>query len=435
MNRTLLWRIGLTLLLVGSLFGLATIASADDNEPIAGYIADEVILKLFHHSDLSAVANQYHLDLPPLDQFGTRPIYRLRILDGVDAQVKADTMASDSRIEYAEPNYLLETPEAQRGRRRWVIGANNDTFTAQWSTSVLQLSQAHQISQGTGVTVAVLDTGVDLSHPVLVGRLVAGFDFVDFDALPQEEGTATTNPAYGHGTHVAGIIALVAPAARIMPVRVLDAEGVGNSWILAEGLRYAADPDGNPTTNDGAQVINLSLGTLRPTALIEEILAELACDDDDDENCTYGRGIVVVAAAGNSGDSTPHYPAAEQTANLLAVAATTAADTLADFSTRGSWVTISAPGDQIVSTVPGGQYGTWSGTSMAAPHVAGVAALIRAQRPTLLANQVVQHLVSTAQPIAAPAPARVSPWAALSQLVSYEQLTLNQRIFVPLAVR
>ncbi|MFN3371956.1 MAG: S8 family serine peptidase [Chloroflexus sp.] len=437
MNRTSLWRIGLTLLLASSLFGLATITSADDNELVAGYIADEVILKLFHHSDLTAVANQYHLGLPPLDQFGTRPIYRLRILDGVDAQVKADIMASDGRIEYAEPNYLLETPEAQRGRRRWVIGGDAGTFAAQWSTSVLRLSQAHQMSQGAGVTVAVLDTGVDLSHPVLAGRLMAGFDFVDFDAVPQEEGTATTNPAYGHGTHVAGIIALVAPAARIMPVRVLDAEGVGNSWVLAEGLRYATDPDGNPATNDGAQVINLSLGTLRPTALVEELLAELACDDDDDDNddCAYGHGIVVVAAAGNSGDSTPHYPAAEQASNLLAVAATTATDTLAEFSTRGPWVTISAPGDQIVSTVPGGQYGTWSGTSMAAPHVAGVVALVRTQRPSLPADQVVQHVVSTAQPIASPAPVRINPLGSLDWPVGSSSSGMMQRAFIPLVTR
>lgn len=441
MCRKSVWRLMLSLLLAGSVLGLAAPAAADDDdhEPLAGYIADEIIIKLFHQSDLTAVANQYRLNLPPLDQFGARPIYRLRIGDGMDAQVKAAAMASDSRIEYAEPNYLLETPEAQRGRRRWVIGGNAGVFATQWSTTVLRLSEAHAISRGAGVTVAVLDTGVDLSHPALAGRLVGGFDFVDGDSVPQEVGNQTDHPAYGHGTHVAGIVALVAPDAHIMPVRVLDADGVGNIWVLAEGLRFAADPDGNPATNDGAQVINLSLGTLRRTALIEDMLEALACDDDDDDdNCPYGNGVVVVAAAGNSGDATPHYPAAEQASNLLAVAATTATDTLADFSTRGPWVTISAPGDQIVSTVPGGQYGTWSGTSMAAPHVAGVVALVRAQRPSLPANQVVQHVAATAQPIASPAPARVSPLAALGSQPEngqYAPPAMNWQLFVPLTTR
>src|SRR6185295_13063961 len=106
--------------------------------------------------------------------------------------------------------------------------------------------------------VAVLDSGVDLSHPALAAHLIAGYDFVDGDADPQE---APGGSGVGHGTHVAGLIALAAPEARIMPVRVLDAEGAGDMWRLARALVWASDPDGDPATPDGADVINLSLTT------------------------------------------------------------------------------------------------------------------------------------------------------------------------------
>ena len=129
-------------------------------------------------------------------------------------------------------------------------------------------------ADGQPVKIAVLDTGVDFSHPALAGHLLPGFDFVDFDNDPSEVGNQTTGP-FGHGTHVAGLIALVAPDAKIIPVRVLDQKGIGNTWVLAEALAYAADPDGNPATHDGADVINLSLSTLRRTRLLRDVLEKV----------------------------------------------------------------------------------------------------------------------------------------------------------------
>lgn len=196
------------------------------------------------------------------------------------------------------------------------------------------------------------------------------------DDDPGEVGTYGQDPAYGHGTHVAGIVVLTAPEASLMPVRVLDRDGVGNIWVLAEAPIYAVDPDNNPATPDGANVINMSLGTLRPTNLLAEIVAEVTCghgeqdDDEDDEDgrCSGAAGydVVVVAAAGNRGTAIAEYPAAEQQPGLLAVAASTQGDELADFSSYGAWVSVAAPGANILSSVPGDGYGTWSGTSMAA---------------------------------------------------------------------
>jgi subtilisin family serine protease len=376
------------------------------------YQGGEIVVKLRDAADLPALAAAYNLDPTPLDQFGSRPIFLLRIADGSDPASKANQLrpasgsGGDERVEYAEPNFTAETPETRRGRGSWVIGGDDRTYAAQWAPATMRLAEAHTITRGAGVIVAVLDTGVTLDHPALQGRLMAGYDFVDMDADPSEVGDPS-NPGYGHGTHVAGLIALTAPEAKIMPVRVLDKNGRGNIWVLAEGLLFAAEygPDGQPGSGDEAQVLNLSFGTLRETRLLADLAARLACgeddddddesgDDDDDERCQSTGGVVVIAAAGNGGDTTPQYPAAEDAPGMLALGASTPSDTQAAFSTYGSWVRLVAPGETIVSSVPGGQYGSWSGTSMAAPFAAGTAALLRAAEPGLNANAVTERLVN-----------------------------------------
>ena len=289
----------------------------------------------------------------------------------------------------AEPNVVNSSPEARRNAV-WAIG-NPQAYAAQWAPAALRLAEAHRLSTGAGVRVAVLDTGVDRDHPALAGRLLPGFDFVDYDDDPSEEGSEA-DVAFGHGTHVAGLVALVAPDAMIMPLRVLDADGQGNAWVLAEALLYAVDPDGDPTTDDGAHVINLSLGTTTRTRIFDAVVELATCSavfdndladpgyDADAERCSQMRGVVIVAAAGNDGsNAVREYPAAEtSTHGLAAVGASAANARRASFSNYGSWVRFAAPGDGITSSVPGGGYGTWSGTSMAAPLFAGTAALLRA---------------------------------------------------------
>jgi hypothetical protein len=214
------------------------------------------------------------------------------------------------------------------------------------------------------------------------------------------------------------LIALVAPEAKIIPVRVLDQNGLGNTWVLAEALAYAVDPDGNPNTQDGADVINLSLSTLRETRLLRSALAKV-CDDvpepgEEDFPAIGNPNLVIVAAAGNNQSTTREYPAAENIKGLISVGASTAQDALASFSNMGSWVRVAAPGEAILSTVPNSLYGTWNGTSMAAPFVAGEAALLRAAFPNVRNDKIVQHIERNSVSINATPDVRIDIGAALT---------------------
>ncbi len=240
---------------------------------------------------------------------------------------------------------------------------------------------------GSGVTIAIIDTGVDLTHPDLKANLVAGYDFVDSDGTPQD--------GNGHGTNVAGIAAAalngvgvsgVAPAAKILPVRVLDNDGRGSTSGVAAGVTYAADR---------AQILNLSLGSVYPNTTLQNAINYAA----------NTKGRLVVAASGNCGDfyypyngctvqNQPSYPGAWP--NVLAVAATDNYDGHASFSTSGSYVDVAAPGVDIYNTYMGNSYYTESGTSQATPHVAGLAALIWAKYPSYTAAQVWNRITSTA---------------------------------------
>jgi subtilisin family serine protease len=217
-------------------------------------------------------------------------------------------------------------------------------------------------------------------------------------------------------------VALAAPDAQIIPLRVLDPEGIGNTWALAEALAYALDPDGDPGTDDGAQVINLSLSSLERSGLIADVVKAVTCADPqktspDDLPCflSGGRGAVVVIAAGNNGGSGREYPAGDSIAGTISVAASTKNDKLASFSNYGSWVDVAAPGEGILSTVPGGGYGTWSGTSMAAPLVAGEAALVRAAFPQLGTVKAAKQIISKTVDIRGEVRKRIDAAAAVSQ--------------------
>jgi subtilisin family serine protease len=391
-------------------------------------VPGEVLVKLNSTQALQPLLAKYPVTL--VSRFGARPIYRLRLIGVADVNTLLASLALEPAVMLAEANATHRSPEA-RGNQPWASGDPID-YVAQWAPKAMHLPSAQRLTRGEGVRVAVLDTGVDTTHPLLAGRLLPGFDFVDFDNDPGEVGTRA-NLGFGHGTHVAGLVAMVAPAAKIMPIRVLDADGVGNAWVLAEALLYALDPDGNPDTDDGAHVINLSLGSLSRTRLMDTIALIASCGaevdgdpiadrsdpgyDADRTRCAAGNGAVIVAAAGNDGSaSVKAYPAAEGAYGLMSVGASTAALKLALFSNSGSWVDIAAPGQGITSSVPGG-YGTWSGTSMATPLAAGTAALLRSLDLTMAPRDVITRIKRASAGLCGSNLRQVDALAALTNVV------------------
>ncbi|MFO1341058.1 MAG: S8 family serine peptidase [Burkholderiaceae bacterium] len=381
-------------------------ASAKD--PKDPYLPGEVLVRLHSTGALGGVLARHALTL--VSQSGARPLYRLQVADGASVPDKVTELVADTDVIAAEANVESQAPEARRNVI-WAIGTEVD-YREQWAPAAIHLAEAQALSRGAGVRVAVLDTGADLGHPALAGHLLPGHDFIDDDDDPSEEGT-TDNAGYGHGTHVAGLVALAAPDAKIVPYRVLDPDGRGDIWMLQRALAYALDPDGNPATDDGAHVVNLSLGTLDRTRIMRALLTLATCSipkpganpdtdytdpgyDADKARCAAGGGAVVVAAAGNEGSQrVKEYPAAEGVYGLVPAGASAENHRFADFSNTGSWVDLAAPGDHITSSVPGGQYGTWSGTSMASPLMAGVAALLRAKAPAMKPVDVAKRLEKT----------------------------------------
>lgn len=229
---------------------------------------------------------------------------------------------------------------------------------ADWGHKAIDLEAAWKVTKGKGVVVAVLDTGFDFYHPDLKYRYVAGGK--DFS-----RSRSGVWDRMGHGTHCAGIIAAdengsgvvgVAPLAKILPVKVLGDDGSGaTSWIAA-GIDYAVE--------QGAHVISMSLGGEGSHQNIHDAIKR-----------AVAKGVIVVAAAGNSGPNNraPDYPGAHP--ECVCVAAVDGQLRVARFSSRGPQVDIAAPGVDIQSTYPGGKFARMSGTSMATPYVAGMAAL------------------------------------------------------------
>lgn len=363
---------------------------ADDDDDGPRFVANQIVVKL--NPVLGATIDQIHLNYGTTTlstMLESAGIYLISIPDGLDLETLVDDLENDERLLYAEPNYITSVPQSD-GHVIWAwsggapgFGAFPEEIVGQAPTQQLNLPSVHKTSTGAGSVVAVLDTGVDFAHPNLESNLLStGYDFVDDDFVPQDrrmnldaDGDGKLDENFGHGTHVAGAVLLVAPDAQVLPVRVLDSEGQGNIFILAEAIDHAV--------RAGAHIINLSLGIDVYSGLLEDAI-ERAGDE----------GVLVVAAAGNANSDLPRYPAGDD--DVLGVASVDGSDFKSTFSNWGSWIDVSAPGEAVISAFPDNTYAAWSGTSMAAPLVAGQAALIKAVAPASIKEDLTDVITRTA---------------------------------------
>ena len=334
----------------------------------------------------------------------------LELLDGSD------------QTDYAEPQYIYRPLYQPNDYGTYLWGLHNTGASGGTAGADIDAFEAWDITDGSGVTIAVIDSGIEASHPDLAPNLwtnpgeiagngidddgngyiddVHGYDFVNGDGNPADSD--------GHGTHVAGSAAAagddgegvvgVAYGAKIMTLQFFDGNAGGYSSIASAAIRYAV--------NNGADVINASWGSYGSSTAIYNAIA-------------YARshGVMFIAAAGNEGndnDSYGLYPASYDLDNVISVAASDRNDRLVSYSNYGSnQVDLAAPGDQIVSTYPGSDWAYLDGTSMATPHVAGVVALLRSVAPEASVADVRQALLDSAEPLSGGA-SRVASGGRLS---------------------
>lgn len=250
------------------------------------------------------------------------------------------------------------------------MSTNDPYLPSEWHLTKIDAPAAWDKSTGAGVTIAILDSGVDATHPDLQGQLVPGWNFYNYNG--------DTSDVYGHGTKVAGTaaaaanngtgVASVAFGVRIMPIRVTDTAGMGYASTISQGITWAAD--------NGARVANVSFDAAGSSTVVSAA------------QYMYGKGGIVTMSAGNTGTQQAYTPSDY----VLVVSGTDSNDALATWSSWGSYVDLAAPGAGIATTTKGGGYASVSGTSFSAPIVAGVAALVRAARPDFTAAQVQQAL-------------------------------------------
>ena len=378
------------------LSGAATPAHAQA-DCARNFVPSQVIVKL----NLGATVNQINAKYgsATLEQFpGSTDIYLLGLPAGSDVLATVKRMASDPRLLFAEPNFFAQPPEG--GGRHRPFGVNSVAPTSgEYAARALGLASAHAMSQGESTTVAVVDTGAQLDHPALTDNFegVKRYDFAEGDKNPSDRPVGKDadcdgdkDEMVGHGTHVAGIVDITAPAAKFMPLRVLDTEGYGNVFTIAKAVSFAAQ--------NGAHVINLSLGSPSRSKLLQEVIKGATA-----------KGVLVAAAAGNSNSTVPQYPAAgnglvASADGLVAVTSVSQYEKKSDFANYGIWVDIAAPGEGIRSAFPVSVYANWSGTSMATPFVSGQAALIHAVYASLKPADVEKKIRTSARSLIATDP-------------------------------
>ncbi len=321
-----------------------------------------------------------------LDSIPEYNYWRVEVLGGQDVDEVVSRMKDDPDIRSAEPHRRMENPEGvQRSIPILDRQATGDTFRTQPVAGIIHTAEAHGQHTGAGVTVAVVDTAQSLHHPETAAQIPdPGLDLVSGSGTAEvaangvdDDGDGLVDESDQHGTHIAGLVSLGAPGARIYAVRALEEDGKGSAFTVAKGVLRAIQA--------AVDVISLSF-----TAAHDSRAIERAVDDAIDS------GITVVAAVGNRGLACVEFPA--WVPQVVAVAAVGNDLSRASFSNYGPETDLSAPAVDVLSTYGADAYARWSGTSFAAPLVAGGAALLLEKYPGLSPAEVEQALRETTQP-------------------------------------
>ncbi len=328
----------------------------------------------------------------------------VQVPEGITVKEYMKQLSNDPTIDYVEPNYIRKVAmleenyvaDQKKELKQYIddnisksfnplkifkSNLNDPDLKLQYGIKNINAENAWSVTRGDeSIIVAVVDTGVDLNHPDLEANLVKGYTTV--------KGTTSANDDNGHGTHVSGVIGAIAnngigvaglsSKCKIMPIKVLSAKGDGNDSDIAEGIVWAID--------HGAKVINLSLGGGGAGRTLENAILY-----------AYNSNAIVIAAMGNNGANVKNYPAAYK--NVVAVGASDAKNKIAPFSNYGEWISVTAPGLKIHSTLPTYKvelsrynltpnYGILSGTSMAVPYVSALAGLILSKNKNLSRSEV-----------------------------------------------
>jgi thermitase len=319
----------------------------------------------------------------------------------VDAASFTAKIQTASLVKYVESNRLFQAQ----------FVPDDPFWSMQWGPQRIEADKAWDTTTGNhSVLVAVVDTGIDYTHPDIAANYVPlGYDWVNNDADPMDD--------YGHGTHCAGIIAAVINNSvgmagianvSVMAEKGLNSEGMGYEDWLAKAIIHAVD--------EGANIISMSWGGSSDSSLIHSAI-----------QYAYNHGVLLLASAGNSGNTQPGYPAYYE--EVDAVVATDQNDTLASFSTHGDWVSLAAPGVDIYSAVPGG-YASHSGTSMACPHAVGVAALIWSQFPNATRDWVRGRLRCTTDDLGDPSFDDVYGYGRVNARKALEQVQPDHELLI-----
>lgn len=409
----------------------ATDAEFAPGEVLVGVLRDAPLFSKSRAEREQALAVMAGVSVSPVEELmitdatDAPRFFRLGVEPGAELAT-IERLRMQPSIAFAEPNWIVRAAVVPGDQIPVPVLPNDPLFRPnQWGMQRVGAPRAWAVSQGAAIRVAVIDSGIDFSHPEFVGRLLIGKNYVTPGQSPHDDS--------GHGTHVTGIIAAalnngqgvagLAPNVLIDPRKALNSNNSGTAANIAQAIRDAAD--------EGARIINLSLTTLNPSSTLEAAV-----------NYAVGKGILLVGAAGNSAPNPVLWPAAY--AGVLAVAATDRQDQRAYYSNQGA-VDLAAPGglpsQLIYSTWPTGGfpcptvivagYCTATGTSMSAAFVSGAAALVWGTRPELSLVQVRNLLLETARNTGAPATdlgaGRLDVQAALRQaLLSNIQLSRTQ---------